>query len=157
MEIPMTILKELKVALSNPKFMHVMLSWGQAWGYFFGVLLLILGKWAMKDGKLLKVAFITLIVSGSLAYAIEHNSYYAKPEQLTSSSPADRERHESLRKSSAIFHYIFVAICLMNIVGKFEGDKEKWPFTLLLLGAIYLLGATFWHQFKECQLVYRGI
>lgn len=151
---PLNIFGELKVFLLNPRFLHVLFTWGQAWGFFFGILLLILGKWAYKDARTARLGIIILACLGVLTYGIDRNSQVAKTDLLTSPSPQLRRDQENRRKDTTIFYYVYTAICLMHLVGRFEKDAEKWFFLTLFVGGIFFLVLSFWHQLKESQLVY---
>jgi hypothetical protein len=151
------VVKELKAGFTNPKFLHVLLSWGQAWGFLFGVLLLCLSKWVTKEAKSLKIALVILVISGAMSYGIEHNARAAKPDTMTAMVAGERAKHEDNRRSHAIFYYVFAIVCLMNLVGQFEANTQKWFFIVMAAGSIALMLLSFWHQLRESKLVYNGV
>jgi hypothetical protein len=151
----MPIIGELKKHLMDPKFLHVLLCWGQLWGFFFGSVLLVLAKWALKDERVVKLSLILLGCMGLLTYGIAHNAKRANVGTFTAESAEQRKTHEAEKSKTAVFFYVFAALCALNALGRVEGGMGKWIFIAVVAGGFLLTGLSLLHQVKESKLVYR--
>ncbi len=146
---------DLKSFLTNPKFLHVLLGWGQMWGLLVGIVVLAVGKWGYKEMKTMKLGIGIMLVASLLSWGMAWNAKVARPETFTAATAEARKTQETRRNEKAVFFYIFAGLCLVHLIAKFEPPSAKFFFSVMVTGGIILMLISLWFQIKESQLVYR--
>lgn len=152
----MNYLKDLERYLVDPKYLHKMLEWGQAWGLLFSVFGVLFAVVLLKDRKSLILSLLLTVICCLLAWPTAE--LRATPGPIDVERAAANARQVGLRQKHAWIFYAeaavaAIAICTTSRAGSFP----KIMLGITLIGAFAATGIAFWLQARELQLAFPAL
>lgn len=149
----MLFLKELKQYFSDPKYLHKMLEWGQAWGLLLAFFALLASLLIIRERKAVLCSLLLASLCALLTWPAA--SLRSKPGPVDAERAAANSRQVQLRQKYAwVFHAEAGAALLALALGGRAGRAPKILVSLAMSGALASAAIAFWLQARELQIAY---